>query len=69
MFFHSKTLKLFWVWIGCPIIEHTLIVKRRQYLSGNLEVGESLIKLISTPMLRLGFNSILLRSPSWRIFQ
>jgi hypothetical protein len=34
MFFHLKTLKLFWVWIGCPIMECTLIVKRRQCLSG-----------------------------------
>jgi hypothetical protein len=59
MFFHSKTLKLFWVWIGCPIMEHTLIVKRRQCLFGSLEVGESLIKQISTPMWRLEFNSIL----------
>jgi hypothetical protein len=54
-----KTLKLFWVWIGCPIMEHTLIVKRRECLSGSLEVGESPIKQISTPMWRLEFNSIL----------
>jgi hypothetical protein len=50
-------------------MELTLIVKRREFLSGNLEVVESHTKLISTLMLRLGFNLMLLRRPSWRIFQ